>query len=73
MSPPGGSARAPFSDALLTGLARDGGLYVPKSWPQIAAAAEIAGFAGKSYAAVAERVLSALTDGDIEGKALSAR
>ena len=23
-----------FSDALLAGLARDGGLYVPESWPR---------------------------------------
>ena len=55
-----------FSDALLAGLARDGGLYVPKNWPQIAQA-EIAAFSGKPYTAVAERVLSELTAGDIEG------
>jgi threonine synthase len=61
----------PFSDALLAGLGRDGGLYVPKSWPQITPA-EIVGFSGKSYAAVAERVLGGLTYGDVEGKALSA-
>ena len=24
-----------FSDALLTGLARDGGLYLPQSWPKV--------------------------------------
>lgn len=59
-----------FSDALLTGLARDGGLYLPQSWPTLSAG-EIAGFAGKPYAAVAERVLSALSDGDIESGALS--
>jgi threonine synthase len=59
-----------FSDALLAGLARDGGLYVPKSWP-VLEQSEIAGFAGKPYAEVAERVLGALTDGDIESKALS--
>lgn len=58
-----------FSDALLAGLARDGGLYVPKTWPALEPS-EIAGFAGKPYAQVAERVLGALTDGDIEGKAL---
>ena len=33
-----------FSDAVLAGLARDGGLYLPETWPQIDAA-EIAGFA----------------------------
>ena len=59
-----------FSDALLTGLARDGGLYLPQSWPTLSAG-EIAGFAGKPYAAVAERVLGALSDGDIESGALS--
>jgi len=59
-----------FSDALLTGLARDGGLYLPQSWPKLSAA-EIAGFAGKPYTAVAERVLGALADGDIESGALS--
>ncbi|WP_377846275.1 threonine synthase [Bosea sp. UC22_33] len=59
-----------FSDALLTGLARDGGLYLPQSWPKLSAT-EIAGFAGKPYTAVAERVLGALTDGDIESGALS--
>jgi threonine synthase len=58
-----------FSDALLTGLARDGGLYLPQSWPTLSAT-EIAGFAGKPYTAVAERVLGALTDGDIESGAL---
>lgn len=59
-----------FSDALLTGLARDGGLYLPQSWPTLSAP-EIAGFAGKPYTVVAERVLGALTDGDIESGALS--
>src|SRR5262245_44575731 len=40
-----------FQDALLAGLARDGGLYVPKTWPQVPPAT-IAGFAGKPYAEV---------------------
>ncbi|QEL23267.1 threonine synthase [Bosea sp. F3-2] len=59
-----------FSDALLTGLARDGGLYLPQSWPALTTT-EIAGFAGKPYTAVAERVLGTLSDGDIESGALS--
>jgi threonine synthase len=59
-----------FSDALLAGLARDGGLYLPKSFPTLDTT-EIAGFAGKPYAQVAERVIGALADGDIEGKALA--
>ena len=32
-----------FSDAVLAGLAADGGLYVPAAWPQIGAD-EIAGW-----------------------------
>ncbi len=58
-----------FSDALLAGLARDGGLYLPQSWPRLSPT-EIAGFSGKPYAAVAERVIGALSDGDIEPNAL---
>ncbi|HTN41211.1 MAG TPA: hypothetical protein VLZ84_08675, partial [Asticcacaulis sp.] len=27
-----------FSDAVLAGLASDGGLYVPQTWPQVDAA-----------------------------------
>jgi threonine synthase len=45
-----------FVDATLAGLARDGGLYVPESWPQLDAKT-IAGFAGKPYAEVAVEVM----------------
>ncbi|MEO1206971.1 MAG: threonine synthase [Pseudomonadota bacterium] len=45
-----------FEDVLLAGLARDGGLYVPESWPQLTQA-EIAGFAGQPFHDVATRVL----------------
>jgi threonine synthase len=53
-----------FSDALLAGLARDGGLYLPESWP-IISKAEIAAFAGKPYQDIAFSVLSRFTDGEI--------
>ncbi|MBM6578906.1 threonine synthase [Microvirga sp. BT689] len=53
-----------FADALLTGLARDGGLYLPASWPTLAADT-IRGFAGQPYAEVAKAVLGPLVDGDI--------
>ena len=53
-----------FVDAVLGGLAPDGGLYVPAAWPQIAPE-EIAGFAGKPYAHVAARVIGAFADGEI--------
>src|SRR5687767_383581 len=45
-----------FEDALLAGLARDGGLHVPETWPQISPAA-IADFAGRPFAEVATAVL----------------
>ena len=45
-----------FSDAVLAGLAADGGLYVPKTWPQISTE-EIACFAGKPYAEVAYAII----------------
>lgn len=58
-----------FCDALLAGLARDGGLYLPQTWPALSKA-ESAGFAGKPYAAVAETVLGRLIDGEIPAPAL---
>jgi threonine synthase len=45
-----------FMDVTLAGLARDGGLYVPESWPRLSAET-IAGFAGKPYAEVAVEVI----------------
>lgn len=51
--------RAPeleFEDALLTGLARDGGLYVPAEWPRWSEG-EIASLAGLSYEETAFRVM----------------
>ena len=53
-----------FTDALLAGLARDGGLYMPERWPTLSPDT-IARFAGAPYAEVAKTVLGALVDGDI--------
>ena len=58
-----------FADALLAGLARDGGLYWPERIPTLDQAT-IAGFAGRSYADVAETVISAFTGDTIERGAL---
>lgn len=60
-----------FSDAVLAGLATDGGLYVPSVWPQISAD-EIAAFAGKPYADVAYAIISRFVDGDIPAEKLRA-
>ncbi len=46
-----------FSDAVLAGLARDGGLYVPESWPQFDAT-QIRALRGKPYAEIAKTVLA---------------
>jgi threonine synthase len=59
-----------FSDALLAGLARDGGLYMPQAWPLLAPET-IRGFAGRPYAEAANAVLAPLVDGDIPGAELS--
>jgi threonine synthase len=53
-----------FTDAVLGGLAPDGGLYVPQDWPQISRE-EIAGFAAMPYADVAARVLGAFAGDEI--------
>ena len=45
-----------FVEVMLAGLARDGGLYVPETWPTVMNDA-IAGFAGKPYAEVAVEVI----------------
>ncbi|WP_138379339.1 threonine synthase [Luteithermobacter gelatinilyticus] len=45
-----------FEEVLLTGLARDGGLYLPESWPQLSRE-DIASFAGLSYQETAFRVM----------------
>jgi threonine synthase len=45
-----------FMDVTLAGLARDGGLFVPEIWPQLAPAA-IAALAGRPYAEVAVEVM----------------
>ena len=62
----GGEARQ-FSDVLLEGLAADGGLYVPESYPQVAAAdlrAWRAVLADEGYAGLAYRVLSLFIEDD---------
>ena len=45
-----------FEEAMLTGLARDGGLYVPQTIPQMSSA-DISALAGLSYEDVAYRVM----------------
>jgi threonine synthase len=53
-----------FCDVMLTGLARDGGLYVPETWPQLSREA-IAGFFGRPYWEVAVDVIKPFAAGEI--------
>src|SRR5579871_3992611 len=53
-----------FVDVTLAGLARDGGLYVPESWPRLDRET-IAGFAGRPYAEVAVEVLRGFAGGAV--------
>lgn len=60
----GGAVVPGFSDAVLAGLASDGGLYVPQSWPQLTRS-EIAAYANRPYAEVAFDIISRFVDGEI--------
>ncbi len=60
-----------FRAATLAGLASDGGLYVPESWPRFSDA-EIAAMAGLSYVEVAVRVCRPFTAGALDDDALRA-
>ncbi|HZP75359.1 MAG TPA: threonine synthase [Pseudolabrys sp.] len=65
-----------FVEVMLAGLARDGGLYVPESWPRLAPEI-IAGFAGRPYAEVAVDVIkpfvgASLAEADLERMAREA-
>ena len=51
-----------YEQALLNGLARDGGLYLPTSWPKFTKS-EIADMKHLSYAELAGRIMAPFTDG----------
>src|ERR1700727_2077247 len=53
-----------FAEAMLAGLARDGGLYVPQSWPQLEPDM-IGAFARRSYAEAAVEVVRRFVDDSI--------
>ena len=60
-----------FCDAVLTGLARDGGLYVPETWPQLDHDS-IRALAGKPYAEIAKTVLQPFLGDEISKQDFSA-
>jgi threonine synthase len=54
-----------FDDVLLAGLAADGGLYVPETWPT-RPAAELAALADVPYAEAAVRVMAPFVEGGLD-------
>ena len=52
-----------FEEALLNGLARDGGLYLPTSWPRFTSA-EMEEMKSLSYPELAARIMAPFTNGD---------
>jgi threonine synthase len=67
----GAAPKLGFEDAMLAGLARDGGLYVPESWPRMSEG-EIAALAGLRYEEAAFRVMrpfigDAFSDSELHG------
>ncbi|TPG40442.1 threonine synthase [Sphingomonas koreensis] len=66
--------RAPaldFREVTLAGLATDGGLYLPESWPSLSREA-IAGLRGLSYADTAVEIMAPFTEGVLDREALKA-
>ena len=59
-----------FEEALLAGLASDGGLYVPESWPRLSEAT-LRSFVGADYASVAKAVLHPFMAEDVSAERLS--
>ena len=60
-----------FKEALLVGLADDGGLYVPREWPHFGAE-KICSFKGMGYCDVAFHVIKAFVDDEIDDAPLRA-
>lgn len=58
-----------FSEALLQGLARDGGLYLPREWPQFSAD-DIRAMRSLPYADVAYTIIKPFIGGEIDDAAL---
>ena len=60
----GTAPRLTFNDVLLAGLASDGGLYVPETWPQFSQA-DLAKLRGKNYAEIAASIMWPFVEGEI--------
>jgi len=61
----GNAPKLAFDDVLLTGLARDGGLYLPETWPTFSAD-EITAMKDMSYEEVAVKVMLPFVEGAVD-------
>ncbi len=69
MSTRGAAPILKFEDVVLTGLARDGGLYVPEVWPEFSAE-QLRAMQGFSYSEIAFQIMKPFVDGAIDDIAL---
>jgi threonine synthase len=67
----GQAPRLGFNDVLLAGLASDGGLYLPESWPQLTPS-ELRALRGKDYCDIAIAVMRPFIGGEIPDAAFAA-
>lgn len=65
----GGVTPQSFTDTLLQGLAPDGGLYIPETWPQLDID-KMRSLAGLPYAEIAKFVISPFVENDITSPVL---
>lgn len=65
----GDAPRLGFADVTLTGLARDGGLYLPTTWPRLGEE-RIRALRGLPYAALAREILACFTGDDVPREVL---
>lgn len=66
----GGAERLAFDDVVLAGLAPDGGLYMPESWPQLSAA-DIRGLGRLGYAELAAEILALFAEPALDRSTLN--
>ena len=67
----GNAPKLAFDDVLLTGLARDGGLYLPESWPQFSAA-DLTDMKAMSYTELAVKVMLPFVEDVVSREELTA-
>ena len=67
----GGDGPLGYEDTLLSGLARDGGLFIPTAWP-VFSHDDLRALKGKSYAEIAHAIMTPFVGDDIPADELKA-